>query len=508
MSDYKNTVLVNYSKSDLEQTSENRYWKKFKPIYTKTHAQTPVQLEINDKRKMVCYSIQNSLVFYNYNAEKIHYDFKKERDDIKGFAVRKDGLIACYGTSKGYAKVLDLKHKLIVKDYKFSEYPVYSLDIYDKMPLMAIGDDGGNVGVRDFAAQMDILKLSGLHNDFVRKVAFTGFNGRSVLTGSLDKHAKLIDLGSKEVCIDIDNQVEVEDLAIIDDNLVALAGGPFVKIWDLRNIAEPVVELQAGVKTITSVSVIGDRLITSSLDQNVKVFDISENYKLAFQRKFSAPVAAFTASKEFKTYAVTLLTGQIEVFKRSQEDEQPDELYDFKVSEPERLLLKRLTTGVGIKDFGSYKFYNRGIWDIPDEFEVKIGKPPKHNLQKYDKFLRKFKYAEALEAALKTQHTSVIISVVEDLMVREGLEVAIKGLEDSSLGALVDFVHKKLDSWKSQALIVYLLDTLLEVRGEQLARSPILRSKLVDVDKRLNREIQNGELALKVGNLAESLSVN
>lgn len=508
MSDYKNTVLVNYSKSELEQTGENRYWKKFKQIHTKKHTQTPTQIKINDKRKLVCYSIQNSLVFYNYNSEKLHYDFKKERDEVKGFGVRKDGLLAAYGTSKGHAKVVDLKHKLIVKDFKFSEHPIYGMDIYDKLPLIAISDDGGNVGVKDFAAQMDILRLNGLHSDFTRKVIFSPFNNRSVITGSLDKHSKLIDLSSKDIAVDINNDIEIEDLVMIDDNSVAIAGGPYVKIWDLRNTIEPALILQAGVKTITSVSVTGNRLITSSLDHNVKVFDISGNYRLSFQRKFPAPVAAFTASKEFKAYAVTLLTGEIDIFKRTLETEEPDEVYDNKLSEPERLLLKRLTTGVSVKDTGSYRFYNRGIWDIPDEFEVKIGKPAKYNLQKYDRYLRQFKYSEALSSALTSKHTSVILSVVEELMVRDGLEVALKGLDESCLAMLLDFVMKKVDSWKSQSLIVYLLDKLTEVRGEYIARSVGLRSKLVDIDRRLNREIENGELALKIGNLVESLNLS
>ena len=508
MSDYKPTVLVNYSKSDLEQTSENRYWKKFKPIYSKTHGQVPVQLRVNDKRKLVCYSIQNSIVFYNYNGEKLHYDFKRERDDIRGFAVRRDGLIAAYGTSKGSAKVLDLKHKLVVKDFKVSDCPVYGIDVCDKLPLIAVADDGGNVEVKDFAAQMDIVKLPGLHSDFTRRVAFRGPDSRSVVTGSLDMHSKLIDLNTKEAVLDINNGVEVEDLAIVDDNSIALAGGPYVKIWDLRNVAEPSVILQAGVKTVTSVSVIGDRMITSSLDHNVKVFDISENYKLAFQRKFPSPIASFAASKEFKTYAVTLLTGQVDIYKRTMEEEQPDELYDNKLSEPERILLKRLTTGVNVKDTGSYRYYNRGIWDIPDEFEVKIGKPPKYNLQKYDKCLRQFKYAEALSSALKSKHSTVILTVVEELLVREGLEVAVKGLDDEYLEALIDFLLKKLDSWKSQALVVHLFDVVLDVRGDYLASSASLRPKLAASHKRLGREIQNGELALKIGSIVESLGNN
>ena len=178
------------------------------------------------------------------------------------------------------------------------------------------------------------------------------------------------------------------------------------------------------------------------------------------------------------------------------------------MSEAEKLLLKRLRTGVNTRDTGSYKFYNRGVWDRPEDFDIKIGKPERYNLSKYDRFLRQFKYAEAFENALRTKHSSVILSIIEELLIRDGLEIAIKGLESTDLILLLDFIAKKLDSWKSQSTVNHLLNTLIDVRGNHINENQELRERLKRVSKRLERELRNAELAGEVSTLLTSIKNN
>lgn len=88
------------------------------------------------------------------------------------------------------------------------------------------------------------------------------------------------------------------------------------------------------------------------------------------------------------------------------------------MSAQEQRLLHLLSTGVPKRDEGTFKFYNRGIWETPQDFTVKIEKPRQTHLLDYDRKLRRFQYAEALAKALKLFDTSVILTVVEDLIVR------------------------------------------------------------------------------------------
>ena len=47
---------------------------------------------------------------------------------------------------------------------------------------------------------------------------------------------------------------------------------------------------------------------------------------------------------------------------------------------------------------------------------------------------------------------------------------------------------------------------MVEVRGDYILTSSTMRNKMIKINQRLNREVQNGELALKIGNIVESLT--
>ena len=87
-------------------------------------------------------------------------------------AIRNDGLLAVLSNKSGYVKILNLQHQNLLKYFKFSTKPIYGIDITHQRPLVAAGDDNGNFKVFDFASEMDILTLSNLHSDFLRKVKF------------------------------------------------------------------------------------------------------------------------------------------------------------------------------------------------------------------------------------------------------------------------------------------------------------------------------------------------
>ena len=61
----------------------------------------------------------------------------------------------------------------------------------------------------------------------------------------------------------------------------------------------------------------------------------------------------------------------------------------------------------------------------------------KKKLQDYDKQLKKFQYKNALDSALKTKNAHVIISVIEELVQRGTLDIALKNRDTVSRGLKV-----------------------------------------------------------------------
>ena len=66
----------------------------------------------------------------------------------------------------------------------------------------------------------------------------------------------------------------------------------------------------------------------------------------------------------------------------------------------EKRLVKSLAFGAPKKDMSSRRFFGRGIYSIPGEFDTKVEAGLTKKLQKFDSLLRKFKYGEALNQAL------------------------------------------------------------------------------------------------------------
>ena len=90
----------------------------------------------------------------------------------------------------------------------------------------------------------------------------------------------------------------VEQVLILPSGTVALsAAGPILRIWDLNAGGRCIRALSNHQKTITSLAFDPNvaRLLTGSLDQMVKVYDIS-SYKVVHTMRYPAPVLSLAIS--------------------------------------------------------------------------------------------------------------------------------------------------------------------------------------------------------------------
>ena len=76
---------------------------------------------------------------------------------------------------------------------------------------------------------------------------------------------------------------------------------------------------------------------------------------------------------------------------------------------------------------------------------------------------RKFKYGEALSQALVTKNTVVILSVIEELLYRNGLRSALEKKGEEFYKNFLGFVLKKIDSANSQKLLIHVFEQFLAV---------------------------------------------
>ena len=127
---------------------------------------------------------------------------------------------------------------------------------------------------------------------------------------------------------------------------------------------------------------------------------------------------------------------------------------------PKEDAMASLKFDLGIKkEVLSYKFFNRGVYAKGDGgADTTVAFINSKKMKKYDTYLKKFRYGEALKHALTTKDTQVIVAMIEELAYRNGLNTAIQNLEETDVKHLLEFIYKKCDSANHQNLVFFIFE--------------------------------------------------
>lgn len=278
------------------------------------------------------------------------------------------------------------------------------------------------------------------------------------------------------------------------------------------------------MKSLTSVSLTHRRLVTAGLDGMIKVYksDKSKVLELAHQIKHKEGILRMNCDPFCMNYTTIDVMGEIKIMQKpyfknqetmkrvykgegleglEQDQEDAVLLTSNGISYSEKILSRKFAEGFRQTDRGSYKYYQRGLYAKPENQTnsgsldpVTIIKEEKRvNLAKYDKLLRKFQVKEALETALASGNSRVIIGVIEQLLVQDDLETALAGLGQDTKGLILlsKFLCKKTNSDNSAGVISYVLERMIELFGARMATKKETREWLVEIQAKL------GEVTLR-----------
>jgi U3 small nucleolar RNA-associated protein 15 len=156
----------------------------------------------------------------------------------------------------------------------------------------------------DVPSQTAITTFTG-HADYVRTGQVSTSNPHLVLTGSYDATVRLFDTrsGLCEMIMGsgVRNRSEnapVEQVLMFPSGTVALStAGPILRVWDIVAGGRCTRALSNHQKTVTALTfnANADRLLTGSLDQMVKVYDVS-SYKVVHTMRYPAPLLCLAIS--------------------------------------------------------------------------------------------------------------------------------------------------------------------------------------------------------------------
>lgn len=202
------------------------------------------------------------------------------------------------------------------------------------------------------------------------------------------------------VIFSINHGSPVESLIFLPTGGVFMsAGGTSVKVWDAFNSGKLMANVSHHHKTITCLRLAsnGRRFMSASLDRSVKVYDII-SYQPVHTFTFSNAVLSLGVAPNDETLVAGMVDGLISVQRMD------DETQDEDIKRPR----KKIATNIS----------NFAVDEVVEDYE-------KRSEAKYDKFLRKYEYAKALDTVLlpyvvnKTPH--VTVALMQELTRRRGL---------------------------------------------------------------------------------------
>ena len=270
---------------------------------------------------------------YDCKTNQPRRTFTRFKDVAYSGCLRHDGGLIGAGDGTGLISVFEMDgSRSRLRSFSGHEpLPVRAVRwSWDGTQLFSGGDDS-TVRLWDLSTGSQLLAFSG-HTDHVRCAAPSPSHGESVwATGSYDHTVRIWDLrastsslsassSSRPCALAVNHGAPVESVLFLPGgSMLITAGGDEIRAWDILGGGGLLHRWSPHQKTVTSLSLdgTGTRLLSGSLDQHVKVHDISSpTYRLTHSIKYSSPVLSLGLSSDNTRLVVGMLDGSLSIRQR------------------------------------------------------------------------------------------------------------------------------------------------------------------------------------------------
>merc|ERR1711937_247406 len=139
---------------------------------------------------------------------------------------------------------------------------------------------------------------------------------------------------------------------------------------------------------------------------------------------------------------------------------------------------------------GTKKWFARGKKNKSKDTNLVIKLSKRIKYSKQDRMLRKFNYSEALRIALKSNNGIQILSLIEELWRRDGIEKAITNCAPFFLASLLKWIIKFIDNSKINIIILYTLSKVVKSHKNNFGKYHIVDVQWNKLKIKLKQEIQ------------------
>ena len=458
-------------------TSENRYWSKFKGQHVVEHVAPVTYIEFCPTAPHTFAATASTRVHcYNPSTNAEVKTLSRFHDIAYSGSFRKDGKLMVAGGAAGKIQVMDMATRSILRTFKGHSAPVHVTKFAEDNVHVFSASDDKTCRYWDIPTQKAVNVFAG-HTDYVRTAACNPTTPNVWATGGYDHIVNLWDVRSngKNATMKVDHADPVEStLFLPSGGLLLTAGGNTIKVWDILSGGKLIHSFSNHQKTITSLALDGSstRLLSSSLDGHIKVYDL-QNYEVVHGFKFSSGITSFGISPDNTHLVVGTVNKELIVKERKVKSGDLEE---------EALETKRLTGG-------TFKYFMRGASAKASSGDQVVPLFRHQRIAPYDKALRKFDYKGALDASLETRTPMIVASMLEELLLRNGLTRALSGRNEMEMEPLLSYLIKFVSNPRFSPLLLKVCHLVCDLYFPILGQSSILDELFVKLYHKLKEEM-------------------
>ncbi|CAI2179637.1 19780_t:CDS:10 [Funneliformis geosporum] len=480
---YKKLSIRKIAKNVDNGTEESRYWNRFKrKTFKEIASVTSIHFSPIAPHDFAVTSSTRVQIYSPKNKYQVTKSISRFHDIAYSGNIRNDGNLLVAGDATGLIQIFNIHNRAILRTMEGHKLPVQVTKFAPGNTQVLSCSDDKTVRIWDIPGQEPVSVLEGHQlikyfklKDYVRSGLINNGNPHLVLSGSYDQTVKLWDMRTNTCAMTLMHEAPVEEVLFLDDQTVISAGGPTIKVWDINGGGRVTYSLSNHQKTVTSMcfNSLHSRLLTGSLDRQVKVYD-TKNFEVLHGLTYPGPILSLAISPDETHFAVGMTSGTLavqfvkveKVSKREKEQPKP----------------------------GTYQYFIRGFNHSGSKDDHVIEAKRKEKLAMYDQYLRNFQYSNALDAVLRPTTLPILtVSLIQELILRDALTIAIAGRDETSLTPLIKFVTKWITDPKYMNLMVDVAQVILELYSPVIGQS----STITNLIKTLHQKVK-GEISIQL----------